>query len=433
MERQVAQEPAQLETEQVKISQWPRNLWRNRNFNIFWAGQTLSALGDAFAIIALPLLVLQITGSVAQMGLVTGLGGICRLLSGLVSGVIVDRLNLRRLMIVCDAAMALTYSLIPLGTWLMGQSQMWLVYSVTAVGALFGNCFQVAYISAVPGLVRREQLTGANSRLQTTFGIAFVTGPALAGFISAQFGPVISIGIDALSFGISCLCLILIKFDRATSSHDEEDIITESKSFIKEWLAGLQFLLRQPTLRAITLLLGGYGLLTTGGLDLFIYHLKHDLGQDDNAVGLVFGLSSIGAILSGLAVGFIRSRLGFGFCFLGGMFVASFTIGAIGQSGSVLLVALLATFFTFFDSIKGISSMSLRQEITPPRLLGRVTAVFWTLISVTGPLGAAILTWLAEHYGAPLVLVLMGVLGIALAFIGLFTPASSRYPEKQSQ
>src|SRR5437588_11443271 len=78
------------------------SLWRNTNFNIFWSGQTLSALGDAFGILAMPLLVLQATGSVAQMGLVTGTFGVGQLISGVFSGPLIDRVDRRRLMVLCD-------------------------------------------------------------------------------------------------------------------------------------------------------------------------------------------------------------------------------------------------------------------------------------------------------------------------------------------
>jgi hypothetical protein len=74
------------------------------------------------------------------------------------------------------------------------------------------------------------------------------------------------------------------------------------------------------------------------------------------------------------------------------------------------------------QTVRGINSMSLRQEITPDHLLGRVTAAFWTLNTVPGPVGAAIMTALAEHQGAPLVLVLMGGASVLLSVGGLFTP-----------
>ena len=74
-------------------------------------------------------------------------------------------------------------------------------------GAILGNIFQVAYITAVANLVDADQLTEANGRLQATLGLAFMLGPALAGLVSARFGPALAIGLDAATFAVSGLSL----------------------------------------------------------------------------------------------------------------------------------------------------------------------------------------------------------------------------------
>jgi MFS family permease len=398
-------------------------LSRNRYFNIFWAGQSLSALGDAFAIIAMPLLVLQATGSVAQMGIVTALFGIGQFLAGLISGVLVDRVDRRRLMIGCDIARTLAYSLIPLGWWLLGP-QIWLIYLVSLAGAALGMCFNVAHNTAVANLVEREQIPAALGRLQATAAIGFVVGPMLAGFISAGFGPAAAIGLDAFTFVISAISLSLIRLRRSTAERS-----TEQKNFLKEWKAGASFLFRHPVLRVVTLLMMGFVFLSSAGLDLFVYHIKHDLGQDDNMVGIVFGLASVGSILGALITAPLRKNLGFGICWLGGMVIASLALGSIGLMSSAILVGLIATVFTLADSIRGICSISLRQQVTPDHLLGRVTAVFLTFITVPGPIGAALLTAWAEHIGVPAALLLMGGVGLILSIAGIFTPARTRHPE----
>src|SRR5215210_1745978 len=102
-------------------------LWRNRNFNIFWLGQALSSLGDSFGFLALPLLVLQATGSLVQMGLVTGTFGVGQIVAGIFSGAVVDHVNRRRLMIICDLGRTALYGSIPLTWWLVGP-QLWLIY-----------------------------------------------------------------------------------------------------------------------------------------------------------------------------------------------------------------------------------------------------------------------------------------------------------------
>ena len=108
------------------------SLWRDRDFNIYWLGQTLSGLGDAFAAIALPLLVLQSTGSLHRMGRLTALVAVAHVVAGLASGALVDRVDRRRLMIACDLGRWLVYSAVPIVWWLHGPSYWLLV----AAGAL---------------------------------------------------------------------------------------------------------------------------------------------------------------------------------------------------------------------------------------------------------------------------------------------------------
>lgn len=402
------------------------NLWRNRNFNIFWAGQTFSNLGDSFALIALPLLVLQATGSVAQMGLVTGTFGLANLITNLVSGVVVDRVNRRLLMIWCDLGRLLINGLIPLVWWLAGP-QVWLIYVVTAVSASLGSFFQVSYITAITHLVNQDQLTSAHGRLQTTFGFAFVAGPMLAGFTSAAVGPASTVGINALSFAFSAVSLLFVRF---LHLQEETSEIVASKNLVQEWLSGLKFLWNQPVLRTVTIMLGLFSLVNTAGLDLFIFHLKHDWNEDDNAVGVMLGLSSVGFILGGMTVAWLRPRLGFGICFLGGLGINGFSTLMIGLAPNFLLICLMGMVLTYASSIQGTVSMTLRQTITPNRMLGRVTAIFWTLQAVPGPVGAAIATTIAEKIGAVPVLIGIGLFIMVLSFGGIFTPVRQHSPEK---
>jgi MFS family permease len=402
------------------------NLWRNRNFNIFWAGQTFSNLGDSFAFIALPLLILQATGSVAQMGLVTGTFGISNLITNLISGVVVDRVDRRRLMIWSDIGRLVVNALIPLSWWFFGP-QIWLIYVVTAVGASLGSFFQVSYITALTHLVNKDQLTDANGRLQTTFGFAFVAGPMLAGFISAQVGPATTVGINALSFAFSAISLAFVRFSVV---EDESAREVRPVNLLHEWLSGLKFLWGQPVLRTVTIMLAFYSLINTASLDLFIFHLKHDWQQDDNAVGFMLGLSSAGFIIGGITVSWVRKRVGFGICFLGGMSITGISTAMIGLAPDFLVICLMGMAFTYASCIQGIVSMTLRQAITPNHMLGRVTAIFWALNAVPGPLGAAIATGIAEKTSTATVLVGMGIFCLGLACAGLFTPARQTHPEE---
>jgi len=171
--------------------------WQRPSFLLFWGGQSLSNLGDAFALVAIPLLVLQVTGSAAQMGLVTATFGTGRLLAGIFAGLLVDRVDRRMFMIACDASRLLLFGSIPC-VWLLAGPQLWLIYVVMTGGAIIGMGFQAAYVTAVVNLVETEQITAANSMLQGTLALTYVLGPLLAGIIATVLSPTTAVGVDAL-------------------------------------------------------------------------------------------------------------------------------------------------------------------------------------------------------------------------------------------
>ena len=134
-----------------------RPLWRQRDFGIFWAAQTLSVLGDSFALIALPLLVLEATGSVARMGLLTAVGGAASVVAAVFAGAVVDRVDRRRLLIACDLVRMGLYGVIPL-VWWFGP-QIWLLYAVLPLCEAVGMLFAVGYVTVVRSLVGTGRLT----------------------------------------------------------------------------------------------------------------------------------------------------------------------------------------------------------------------------------------------------------------------------------
>ncbi|HZM84823.1 MAG TPA: MFS transporter [Candidatus Limnocylindrales bacterium] len=168
------------------------SLWRNRDFNAYWFVNTVSVAGDSFSFIAIPLLVLQATGSVAQMGLPTGVAGAASIATGTFAGAIADRVDRRSLLIVCNVARAGLLSVIPL-VWLLGP-RLWLLYLVLPVSTAFGMIFQVAGVAVLPDLVSKEQIGVANGRLFAAQAVANIGGILLAGLMSAALGPSVAIG-----------------------------------------------------------------------------------------------------------------------------------------------------------------------------------------------------------------------------------------------
>lgn len=393
----------------------PSSLGKNRNFQVFWLGQTLSLFGDAFSALAFPLLVLQSTGSLASMGAVTATGGAGMCLSAVVSGPLVDRLDRRRIMLFCDWSRLLLFATIPLVWWLAGP-QLWLLYAVAFLGGLLGNLFGVAAITALTDLVEREQLIDANSRLMTSFAVVGALGPVAAGMLSHRTGPAFVVLVDALSFAVSALCLHSVRMRPADPAEPRAD-----GPLFRGLLDGVRFLFGHPVLRWVAALLGAATLLTAARNDLLVFHIK-SLGGSDDTVGRVFGVASLGAVVGGALAPRLRRRWGFGACWLGAGALQGAALVVGGQSPTLHAFALMAMALAMTDTIRGINSMSYRQETTPRHLLGRVTSAFWMLLNVPSALGAAAAAGVAEKLGVPTVVTGVGALLLVVVAVGLLGP-----------
>ncbi|WP_410808915.1 MFS transporter [Micromonospora sp. 067-2] len=392
-------------------------LWRDRTFGTYWIAQSLSAAGDSFAYLAVPLLVLQATGSVARMGLLTAVAGAAAVGAGIFGGVLVDRYDRRRLMIVADLARLALYGLVPLA-WLAGP-QIWLLFVVLPICEAAGMVFQVAAVTAVRNLVDRDRITEANGRLQATYAAAAVLGPLLAGVVSARFGPATAIAVNAASFALSAAGLRLIRL-RPVQAGDAVPVTRQRP--LAEFLAGARFLWRQPVLRALTVLLSVFVFLTYGFVDVLIFHVTHDLGRSEGTVGTVLGLAALGTVAGALLVAPLRRWRGFGFTWIGAQAICGLAVAGVGVATTVPAVTALTAVYLCCVSVGGICSLSLRQEITPDHLLGRVTSAFWSTHYALGPVGAVVLTWAAARYGVAVVTVVAGAGCLLVAVGGLFTP-----------
>ncbi|MET8231664.1 MFS transporter [Micromonospora sp. NPDC005298] len=392
-------------------------LWRDRAFGTYWIAQSLSAAGDSFAYLAVPLLVLQATGSVARMGLLTAVAGAASVVAGIFGGVLVDRYDRRTLMIAADLARLVLYALVPLA-WLAGP-QVWLLFVVLPICEAAGMVFQVAAVTAVRNLVDSDRITEANGRLQATYAAMAVLGPLLAGVVSARFGPATAIAVNAGSFALSAVGLWLIRLRPVEAG---AEAAAPRQRPLAEFLAGARFLWRQPVLRALTVLLSVFIFLTYGFTDVLIYHVRHDLGGSEGTVGTVLGVAALGTVAGALLVAPLRRRRGFGVTWISAHTLCGFAVAGVGVATSVPAVTALTAVYLCCLSIGGICSMSLRQEITPDHLLGRVTSAFWSTHYALGPAGAAVLTWSAGRYGVQAVLLVAGAGCLLVAVGGLFTP-----------
>ncbi|GII81283.1 MFS transporter [Sphaerisporangium rufum] len=389
--------------------------WRNRNFRLFLSIQALSALGDSFSYVAIPLLVLRSTGSVVQMGLITGSVGVASIVAGVFAGYITDRVNRRALLIACDAARCLLYGLIAI-VWVFSP-QVWLLYLAVPLAGAFAMQFQVTHVTMVPSLVEQGQITRANGHLYASYAVAGVAGPMLAGLLSGAFGPSAALAVDAGTFAVSAAGVLLIR----TRPLPAQPAAARAR-LGRDLLAGVGFLWRHRMLRSLTVLLALLTFITYGMTDLIVYYLKHDLGRPDGTVGYVLAAGTVGTLVASVTVDRTRGRLGFGVSWIGAWALCGVAIAGLGMSTAVPLIAAFTFGQLLCTGVAGICSMSFRQEVTPSHLLGRVTSAFWTLHSALGPLGAAVLAGAAAGHGVTPVLLVAGAACAVIALSATLTP-----------
>jgi MFS family permease len=312
----------------------------DRDFTLFWIVETLSTFGSSFSLIAVPLLVLHATGSVVQMGLLTGVLGVANLATGVFAGMIADRFDRRMLLVLCNTAQAVLFGLIPV-VWLFA-TPIWLLYVVMPLTGVFAMLFRVTYVTVVPRLVDADQITQANGRLSASYAATGVIGPVLAGVLSGRFGPAVAIAVDAATFAAAAVGLVFVRL-RPAPAGPAAATDGASAAFWREFLVGAKFLWRHPVLRALTVLLTLFVFFWQGLIDIVIFYLKHDLAQPDRTVGYVMAIAALGTVAGALVASNVRRFAGFGPSWIGSMILAGMSVAAIAFTGSAAGVAAFAT------------------------------------------------------------------------------------------
>ena len=289
-----------------------------------------------------------------------------------------------------------------------------LLYVASLVVGVLTVVFEVAYLAYVPQLVERDQLTAANSRLQATSSAAQVGGPGLGGLLIAAVGAPVAILLDSASYLASALCLVGIR--RPESDPDaagrEADILGDIRT-------GLRVTFTNPVLRAFALTAASNNLAWQVVEVVLLIYATQVLGLDALAIGSLFSIGAIGAILGAVVAGRLGDRLG-----VGPTIVAAMVLCGAGtlliplatpppELGAVLLA--VALFISGFgNTISVVHVVTVRQTITPDELLGRMNASYRTLTYGAIPVGALIGGLLGETIGLRGTM-LVGAVGVFLA------------------
>jgi len=378
-------------------------LWKNRDYLLLWSGQTVSIIGTQVSSIAFPLLVLALTNSPIQAGLVAAAQTLPYLLFTLPAGALVDRWDRKRTMIVCNGvsglALASVAVALPLGALTIAQ--------IAGVSFVVGACsvfFGLAEAGALPRVVPKEQLAAAVAQNQMQYSLGGIIGPPLGALYSASH--LLPFAADAGSYAVSGASLVAV---RAQLQGERDGARRSLRAEIAE---GLSWLWKHPLIRYMAFLTGAINFGTTGYV-LIIVVLAKEQGASPALTGAIFAVGGVvGALGAGIGA-FIQRRASFGRAIIGTTWYFALSYALYAVAGTPALLMVVVAFSLLFGPTYDIVAYTYRIAIIPDMLQGRVNSVFRLISWGVRPLGFALTGLLLERAGGvTTVLIISGWLAL---------------------
>lgn len=378
-----------------------------RNYRLFFAGQVVSNIGTWMQRIAQDWLVLSLTGSATAVGVTTALQFLPMLLFGLYGGVLVDRLNKRRALLVTQTSMALTGIALALLT-LSGHVQVWHVYLAAFVVGLATVVDNPARQSFVSEMVGPDQLQNAVSLNSANFQSARLVGPAVAGLMITGVGTGWAFLFNGLSFVAPLVGLVLM---RGRELHVVERA-PRGKGQLRE---GLRYVAGRPDLTWTIILIGFIG---TFGFNFPVYlsafadDVFHAGAGSYSLFNTLMAVGSLAGALLAARRGTAKLRV---------MLAAAVAFGGLevvaATAPSLWLFSLLMVPIGMFGMTVNVTANTTVQMGTDPAMRGRVMALYMMVFMGGSPIGAPIAGWITDAYGVRAGLAVGGTIAAAAAVV----------------
>ncbi len=361
---------------------------RDKNFRAWWIGSTISLGGDQFYLVALPWVILQVTGSALAMGSIMMLAAIPRAVLMLIGGVVSDRLSPRKIMIATAAARTIFVAALGGLLW-FHQLHLWHMY-LLALGFGTADAFSAPASSTyLPSLVKKEQLLAANSVFQTTAQLATISAPVPVGVFIKVFGVAWAFLIDAVSFLFIIGALWRLPDIPRPAATVKRPAMWQA---IKE---GIRHVVKDVPLRSLMVLAGVINLCLAGPMAVGLAYLTKQRFGTPTSYGFVVSAVAAGGLAGSLVAGLWRPRKR-GVLMLSVCTVLALCLGSIGllhilwQLAGVLFVMGLAA------GVVNIQIASWIQQRVDVQIRGRVMSVLMFISLGPVPLSLAVAGMLAQ-------------------------------------
>lgn len=374
-----------------------------------WTSASLSNLADGVMKVALPLVAIRYTDSPALIAGLTFAFTLPWLLFALTAGALADRYDRRRLMLIANTARALLMSVLVVAA-LTGAGSIWLLYAAALFVGTAETVYDTSSQSILPQLVDRSQLARANGRL---FAAEFATnqfiGPPLGGFLVAA-GVGLAFGAPVLLW-VAAVGMLLLLPGKYSTGH------TGTTTMRADIAEGLRFLWSSTLLRVLAIMVGVFNFASSATMTVFVLYAvgaTSAMGLTDTQYGMLLTTFAVGSILGTFLAEPIERLIGRARSLTLTIFGSLLTVATPAFTTNPWIIG--AAFFLggITISIWNIVTVSLRQRVTPPRLLGRLNSAYRLLAWGTMPLGAAVGGLVGELFGLQTVFLTMGALELCL-------------------
>ena len=384
-------------------------LWRSRDFQRLWAGRTMSQFGSELGALGL-VAVLMLEASPLQMGVLGAVSVAPAVVLGLGVGVWADRVRRRPVLVATNIARALSLASVP-AAFALGVLRMEHLYTVALLNGACRASFNTSFGAYLPGVVGRGNLVEANSKLAASGAVVETSAFSIGGWIAQLATAMATAMAGAFSFLLSGLLFAVIRKPESTVAPTDEH-----RSTLREVREGLAFVFAHPVLRALAGSAIAEGLLHGGvGAVILIYGVR-ELGLGTGVLATIFAVGGISSLVGATFSNRVTRSLGVGRATVGGFLlfgVGTLLLALAGGpaviAGTVLVVwKLFEAPYTVYD----INETSLRQAVTPDRVLGRVTATVQFVGISVYLVGAVLGGVLAETLGLRPTLLIAGGCGV---------------------
>ncbi len=389
---------------------------RHRNYRLYWFGQMISLLGTYMQTVGQAWLVLELTHSPLQLGLVGALQFLPILLFSLFGGVFADRWPKRRVLLVTQSASMLQAFLL----WALiatGTVQLWHIYVLALLLGFTNSLDQPTRSAFIAELVGREDLPNAVALTSSLANLAHIVGPGLGGIIIAASGVTLLFLLNALSFLAVLVGLALINSHELHTQALQPGSTGERQNTWRSLREGVDYVWKTPAIVLVTLVVGLvllFGANFNVVLPLFATDVLH-VGA--TGFGFLFAAMGIGSLLSALWLAWGNQRPTIRRVLIGTL-VFSVLEAAFAISHIYLLSLVLIAGVGIAETIFGAFATTTLQMIAPDHLRGRVISIYILFFTGSVPPGYLLAGWLSSLYGASIGLLICTLLSLMVVGAG---------------